>query len=285
MFATTIVAQAATLQTSQQNSNKTYGNAQGFGIDFDSTAVNRATATPVLTNGVTYSLDDISVRVNTSHGKFGATRDSYLGIYTSVATNGVLSGFLGVSTNSVHLVDGSNKNFQTWTFSNIDVTVDNTVGSESGLLFFVFQTNTTAVTSLNETFDTPLIRDNRFTTTQANTLGSIINGATPNKVVISRAPLYKATLTIAGGGPEPGPVPPPPVITSIDFSGGIVSVTATNLTIDTQKYILIWTDDLTGTFTNEVEGSEISNLTTQVGVLQDTNPPPANTFYTVKAID
>jgi len=80
------------------------------------------------------------------------------------------------------------------------------------------------------------------------------------------------------------PATPTPVITSIDFSGGIVSVTATNLTADTQKYILIWTDDLTGTFTNVVEGSKMTP-TNQVGVLQDTNPPPANAFYKVQTTE
>ena len=119
LFATAFVAQADRLQTNQRNSNNTYGDMQGFAIDFDSSAANRATATPVLTNGVTYSLDDVAVRVATSHNKFGATRDSYLGVYTTVNTDGTLGGFLGASDSAVTLTDGSGKNYQTWDFSNI----------------------------------------------------------------------------------------------------------------------------------------------------------------------
>ena len=83
------------------------------------------------------------------------------------------------------------------------------------------------------------------------------------------------------GGAGPGPGPATPVIASIEFSGGTVSVTATNLSIGT-SYVLVRTDDLTGTFT-PVDGSMISNVTTQISVLQDTNPPPANAFYKVES--
>ena len=89
-------------------------------------------------------------------------------------------------------------------------------------------------------------------------------------------------LTVTGDGG--GTITPTPVITDIAVSGGSVSVTATNLVVGTQKYILLRTDDLTGAFIT-VDGSTISNLTTQTGVLQDTNPPPANAFYKVKSIE
>ena len=82
------------------------------------------------------------------------------------------------------------------------------------------------------------------------------------------------------GGAGPGPGLTTPVITSIDFSGGTVSVTATNLSIGS-SCVLIRSDDLTGTFTNEIY--TISPVTNQVGVLQDTNPPPANAFYKVES--
>jgi len=82
------------------------------------------------------------------------------------------------------------------------------------------------------------------------------------------------------GGAGPGPGLTTPVITSIDFSAGTVSVTATNLSIGS-SCVLIRSDDLTGTFTNEIY--TISPVTNQVGVLQDTNPPPANAFYKVES--
>ena len=200
LFATAFVAQADRLQTNQRDSNRTYGDMQGFAIDFDSSAANRATATPVLTNGVTYSLDDVAVRVATSHNKFGATRDSYLGVYTTVNNDGTLGGFLGASDSAVTLTDGSGKAYQTWDFSNINVTVDNVKGSGSGLLYFVFQTNSTAEASLDTTgnFDTPCIRDSNGS--MNNDLSAIVRGDLANKVITNRAVLYTAHLTVI---PEP----------------------------------------------------------------------------------
>jgi len=200
LFATAFVAQADQLQTNQRNSNNTYGDMQGFAIDFDSSAANRATATPVLTNGVTYSLDDVAVRVATSNGKFGATRDSYLGVYTTIANNGTLSGFLGASDNAVTLTDGSGKAYQTWDFSNINVTVDDVKGSGSGLLYFVFQLTDSALITLDTTgnFDTPCIRDTNGS--MNNDLSAIVRGDGNNRVITSRAVLYTAHLTAI---PEP----------------------------------------------------------------------------------
>jgi len=97
---------------------------------------------------------------------------------------------------------------------------------------------------------------------------------------IAQVNTYLKDKYFAGGGPGPGPEAPL-VISSIDFSGGVVSVTAANLSIGS-SCVLIRSDDLTGTFT-PVDGSMISNVTTQISVLQDTNPPPANAFYKVES--
>ena len=102
---------------------------------------------------------------------------------------------------------------------------------------------------------------------------------TSNEVV--QVNTYLKDKYFAGGGPGPDPLTPS-VITSIDFSGGIVSVTVTNLPVGPNtKCVLIRSDDLTGTFTNEIY--TISPVTNQVGVLQDTNPPPVNAFYKVES--
>jgi len=202
LFAAAFVAQADQLQTNQRDSDKTYGAAHGFAIDFDSSAANRATATPVLTNGVTYSLDDVAVRVATGNNKFGATRNSYLGVYTSIANDGTLGGFLGASDSAVTLAKNSGKNYKTWSFSNIDVTVDDVKGAGSGLLYFVFQLTDSALPTLvtTATAYTSLIRDNNNGAGMDRDLAAIVRGDSANKVITARNPLYTAHLTAI---PEP----------------------------------------------------------------------------------
>jgi len=93
---------------------------------------------------------------------------------------------------------------------------------------------------------------------------------------ILRIEVDDLTLTASDGSTTPTPV-----ITDITVSGGVVSVTATNLSL-TANYILIRTDDLTGTFTNEIAGSEITP-TNQMSVLQDSAPLEGEAFYKVQS--
>ena len=93
---------------------------------------------------------------------------------------------------------------------------------------------------------------------------------------ILRVEVDDLTLTSNGGSV----IPPSPVITDITLSGGVVSVTATNLSLTT-KYILIRTDDLTGSFTNEI-GAILTPIS-QTGVFEDTNPPEGEAFYKVQS--
>ena len=275
MFATTLVAQAVTLESNDQGATDTYGNTQGIAIDFDSTDASGSKATPALTNGVTYSVDSLQVRVDTS--KFTNTKDVYLAVYTGIAADGeALTNFVGASDNAVTLTKGSGVTNAVWTFSNISVTSETNPGSGGDQLYFIFQTNNVAQATTDTSYDIPVMRQKA---TYVNVLSAVVRGKESHGgVQLQRNPNYIATLTVGGGGPGPGLTTP--VITSIDFSGGTVSVTATNLSIGS-SCVLIRSDDLTGTFT-PVDGSEITP-TNQVGVLQDTNPPPANAFYKVES--
>jgi len=97
------------------------------------------------------------------------------------------------------------------------------------------------------------------------------------KARVQNIQIDNLTVTSSGGSVTPSA----PVITDITLSGGVVSVTATNLSL-TSKYILIRTDDLTGSFTNEVAGSEITP-TNQMSVLQDSVPLEGEAFYKVQS--
>jgi len=192
LFATAFVAQADEIRSNIQNSGSTFGNLQGVAIDFDSTDVDRSTATPALTNGVTYQIDSLQVRVNTSHGEFGATRDVYLAVYTGL-NGAALSGFLGASASAVTLTDNSGIVNAKWTFSdsNITVTPEANAGSGGDQRYFVFQSVDTALTTL-EAFKVPLMRQSAQ---YVNVLSGIIRRDGGNSgVQRTRNPNYIATL-------------------------------------------------------------------------------------------
>ena len=137
----TATATAETISVTDGTGN-IYGNATGFAIDFDSSLpALTAPWTPALVNGLTYSLDSVSVRDGNSD--VGAV---YLGVYSSYSNTGVLSGFLGASTNSVNFSTTTDGNFVAFNFSGINVTADNTPAAGTGLLYFVFQTSQSFVT-------------------------------------------------------------------------------------------------------------------------------------------
>jgi hypothetical protein len=132
-------ASAETITVTDGTGNS-YGDCYGIGVDFDS-GLNPALApwTPALVAGYQYSLDSLSLRDNAADAG-----NVYLGVYTGYSA-GVLSGFLGASTNAVDFSTVTNGDWAQFNFSGINVTADAAPGSGSGLLHFAFQTGTEAV--------------------------------------------------------------------------------------------------------------------------------------------
>jgi hypothetical protein len=133
---------SASIITVTDGTGNTYGDCFGAAVDFDA-ALNPTLApwTPALVAGQQYSVDSLSLRENTAD-----TGNVYLGVYTGFSAN-VVSGFLGVSTNTVDFSTVTNGDWAQFNFSGITVTADATPGSGSGVLYFIFQTGTEAVNS------------------------------------------------------------------------------------------------------------------------------------------
>ena len=181
-----------------------YGDAAGFRIDFDSTTIPVVTSTegvnagasdwsPALVSGQSYSLDSVSIRYS---GAQAVTTPKYVGVYTGFEA-GVLSGFQGVSNNAVDFALATSGTWHGFAFSSISLTVDSTVGSGSGLLYFVFQTGTSAVSALETTVG--LQRNNGFPGDDQMPVWHS-NILAFGAVQTTRAAEYQATLTAV---PEP----------------------------------------------------------------------------------
>ena len=169
-----------------------YGDAAGLGIDFDS-SLPAVTApwTPALVNGFTYTLDSIALRDNSDTA--GAV---FLGVYSGMSS-GMLTGFLGASTNSVDFSTNTNGDFVSFSFGgDITVTVDDVAGAGTGLLYFAFQTVQTADFSPDTIRS--LHRIDGFDTYTINNYGS--NVIAFGALQTARAIEYQATVTAV---PEP----------------------------------------------------------------------------------
>lgn len=168
-----------------------YGNTEGFRVDFDATPASMADWMPDLVSGQTYSLDWLSVRNGTNTD----ATPLYLGVYTGLSS-GVWSGFLGVSDNAIDLASVAAGAWAQYTFTGINVTVDSTAGSGSGMLYFLFQTDTAAHSAAM--VNRSIQRNNGFPSDPA--MGSwLANIVAYGAVVDARAPEYQAQVTI----PEP----------------------------------------------------------------------------------
>ena len=172
-----------------------FGDTQGFAIDFDSTPAANADWTPDLVAGTTYKLNSISI----TYGGPGIDGDNgvakYLGVYTGLSS-GVLSGFLGASTNTFPIATAVAGDLATWNFSGIQVTADSTVGGGAGLLYFAYQDVNTATSLGGNDVDFPTRRfENSVTdptSAMSNTLSSIIAFG---GLQAGRAPEYQANLS------------------------------------------------------------------------------------------
>lgn len=196
-------ASAATVVVTDGNGNN-FGDSGGFRIDFDSTAIPVTASvdgvaagssdwSPGLVDGQAYSVDSVSIRYG---GSQATTDPKFVGVYTDLSA-GVLSGFVGVSDNAVNFALAAADTWQQFNFTGLNVTVDSAVGSGSGLLYFVFQSGTSAIASLETAVS--LHRNNGFPADDqmpdwhSNILAF---GA----VQAPRAAEYQATLTAV---PEP----------------------------------------------------------------------------------
>jgi len=197
----TTSAQAATLATVIQNSGTTFGDVQGVAIDFDSTNTAGNTATPDLVAGTSYLINDITFRVDSSHAAFGATADVYLGVYTAMTLTGDLSGFLGTSTTAVTITKNAGTNALTWDFSSptIAVTSATNPGAGADQRYFVFQSGTTAVTTLGAAGNIT-VPVKRAGTAYASSLSGIIRTTGVAGPLTNRSPDFTATVTAV---PEP----------------------------------------------------------------------------------
>jgi len=194
-------AQAVTLATDIQNSGATFGDVQGVAIDFDSTDTAGNTATPALMDGTSYYINDITFRVDSSHANFGATADVFLGVYTTMTLTGDLSGFLGTSTSAVTITAGGGTNATTWNFSNPAITVTSATdpGAGTDQRYFVFQSGTTAVTTLGAAGNIT-VPVKRAGTAYASSLSGIIRTTGVAGPLTNRSPDFTATITVV---PEP----------------------------------------------------------------------------------
>ncbi len=183
---------AATILASDGDGN-VYGDAAGLAIDFDSSSATLADWTPDLIGGLSYSLNSVSVRYGSSEL---VADDKYLGVYTGF-NSGILSGFLGTSANAIDFTSATPGSWQQFNFSGISLTVDSTVGSGSGLLYFVYQTSTADRSGQGTETTVQTQRFNGETGNMAATLSSILAFGTAQA---ARSPEYQATLTPV---PEP----------------------------------------------------------------------------------
>jgi hypothetical protein len=172
------------------NTGDSYGNTQGFRIDFDaSTSSANVDWTPDLVDGQEYSLDSLTLKADS--GNVTAT-GVYLGVYTGYDA-GTWSGFLGVSDQAYDWGTPAVDTELEYTFSGINVTVDSTVGSGSGLLYFMYQYGTQARTTYEITRATC-----KWNLGMNDTFANVIGDG--GVIVSDRAPEYAAKLTVV---PEP----------------------------------------------------------------------------------
>jgi len=181
---------SAEVVTVYDNTGDSYGNTQGFRIDFDaSTSSVNVDWTPDLVDGQVYSLDSLTLKADSTNV---TAIPVYIGVYTGYDA-GVWSGFLGVSDQACDWGTPTVDTVLAYTFTGINVTADSVVGSGSGLLYFMYQYGTQARTAYEITRATC-----KWNLGMNGTFSNVIGDG--GVIVSDRAPEYAAQLTAV---PEP----------------------------------------------------------------------------------
>lgn len=183
------VSQAETITVTDDpaGGGNSYGNCSGWAIDFDSTAPLAALTTttgwnPPLVAGKSYALNSVSFQYGGSVTV--GTGIVYLGVYTGDVNGG---GFVGASTNAINFNNAVLDGWYTFTFENLNVTVDNVVGSGTGMRYFRFITDQTGTISDQQISTRRLNYDAAMTQALASVIAyGTLQGA--------RAPHYKADI-------------------------------------------------------------------------------------------
>lgn len=150
---------AFTIATTEATGSNAYGNISGALIEFDSTpgatglGDGSGGAATALVNGTEYNVNSISFEITAA----ASAPEVWLGAYSTLTTAGGaapdgVSGLLAVSTNSVDFA-ALGGGTATFNFDALTVTAGNDVGTGSDIIYFVYQTSATAVTSLFPTRD------------------------------------------------------------------------------------------------------------------------------------
>ena len=188
-------ANAAIVSVTDGNGN-TFGDTGGFAIDFDATTGLTADWLPDLSTSQLYSIDSVTV----FQGSIGNTTDTVrLGVYTTLIGT-VLSGFQGVSTNTINLAGVVESDPLNFSFSGINVTPQTDPGSGTDIRYFIFQTGTTALTSVDgQSTRVPVRRIDAENGAFGDELSGIIR-SDAGGAQLNRSPEYSATITAV---PEP----------------------------------------------------------------------------------
>jgi hypothetical protein len=190
LFVAALVAGSASAETIVADDDATggnsYGNCQGFAIDFDTTAPLAASTVttgwnPPLVAGKSYALNSISIQ-------YGGSVTSGSGIvYLAVFNQGLGTGLVGVSKNAINFNTATADQWVTWEFEDINITVDSTVGAGSGLYYFRYTANANGTLGNDEISTRRLNYDAAMT----QILNSII---AYNTLQGARAAEYKADI-------------------------------------------------------------------------------------------
>ncbi len=211
MFIGLGTANAATVIVTDADGN-TFGDTAGFALDFDRTTGLSATYTPALVNAP-YFIDNVTVFNGDS-----STGTVFLGVYTTFSS-GTLSGFQGVSTNTVTLDGLARSAPLSFDFSGLTVTPEMNPGSGGDVRFFVFQTGTEALTTYTNGVRVPIRRIDGAAGSFDDELSAIINSS-DGSLQTSRSAEYTATLTL---------VPEPSVYGLLGIAGAILAARRSRL--------------------------------------------------------
>lgn len=211
-------AETITVTDDPAGGGNSYGNTVGFAIDFDSTAPLAATTVttgwaPPLVAGKSYALNSVSMQYGGA--VTSGTGICYLGVYSDMGTT-----FLGASTNSIDFNTTAADTWCTFNFENLNVVVDSTVGSGTGLLYFYYQPAQTSGTG-GEISTRRLNYDAAMT----QVLSSIIAYGTLQG---ARAPHYKADI----GNKDTAFMPHDPTVLPENEDGSSGTLQANNADVE-----------------------------------------------------